>query len=414
LPWNSSRNYSDILSALEIILTSVERIEIHKETIPSKSALGRVLAKDVPAPRDVPMYDKSMVDGYAVRSGDTAGASESSSVMLKLVGKVPVGQKPELSISEGEAARIATGSLMPSGSNAAVMIEKTKLVGNRIGVFSELKNGENILFKAEDVRKGEVILSKGRKLGPFDLGLLSAQGISKVQVFKKPRIGILSTGDELLDAAQEPIAGMTYDSNRYSIIGMLEEMGANPFDMGIAPDDAKTIRNRIVAGFDKTDALIVTAGTSVGEKDLVPEIVNRIGKPGLLFHGVAMRPGRPTAYGVAKGKPILLLPGFPMSALLSFYIFGRPLVNKLMGSDAEPHLKISARLAENVKASPNLATLARVRIKRNNHGYAAYPLREAKSGVLSGLAEADGFLVIPKSSQGLRRGSLVEVIRFLS
>ncbi len=397
------------------MFSTLEDIRTQRERVLPRYSYGRVAATDVHAPIDLPNRDKSMVDGFAVQSRDTRTASSRHTVALKLSGTIPVGRLPDISIGKGEACAVATGSWMPHGADASVMMEKTVPRDEKvIEIHSRVGKLENVLSKGEDVRKGEKVVSQGTKLNPYDMGMISGLGISEVEVVKRPLIGVLSTGDEI----QDPLSrtgnnGKIYDINRIALSGLIQKEGGEVLDLGIASDQKSKIKSKLLRGLRLADAILVTAGTSVGEKDLLPSLVSSLGKPGLRFHGVAMKPGRPAGYATVDGKPILLLPGFPVSALLVFEVLGRPMIRRLLGLHDAPR-ELYANLAETMKATLDMDSLVRVRISKDGgNNYLAYPLKGAKSSMISTLTRADGYFRIPKGSR-IVEGSRVAINLFRS
>lgn len=354
-----------------------------------------------------------MVDGFAVRSKDTWTASIQSKVSLKLKGKIPVGRFSDITIRKGETCAIATGAWMPRGADASMMIEDAVRRDDEIiEAHSKLEKFENVLRKGEDVERGESVVSAGTKLSAYDMGLLSGLGISELKVVKRPLIGILSTGDEIQDSSsKEAMNGKVYDINRIALIGMIQKEGAEALDLGIVPDQRAKIKSRILRGLRQADAIIATAGTSVGEKDFLSSIILSLEKTGMKFHGVAVKPGRPAGYAVVKRKPLLLLPGFPVSALLMFEVLGRPMIRKFLGTQDSPK-EISTDSAENIKAPRDMDLLVRVRVgKRADGKYLSYPLKGAKSSMISTLVRADGYFRLQKGTT-VRKGGPVSVTLF--
>ncbi len=385
------------------------------ERVSLRYSYGRVAATDVHAPIDLPNRDKSMVDGFAVQSRDTRTASSRHTVALKLKGRIPVGHHSDISVGKGEACAVATGSWMPRGADASVMVERTvPRDENVIEIQSRVGKLENVLSKGEDVRKGEKVVSQGTKLNPYDMGMISGLGISEVEVARRPLIGVLSTGDEIQDSlSRTGNNGKVYDINRIALFGMIQKEGGDVLDLGIASDQKSKIKRKLLRGLRRADAILVTAGTSVGEKDLLPSLVSSLGTPGLRFHGVALKPGRPAGYAMVDGKPILLLPGFPASALLVFEVLGLPMIRRLLGLH-DVSRELYANLAESILATPDMDSLVRVRISKDGgNNYLAHPLKGAKSSMISTLTRADGYFRIPKGSR-IVQGSRVAITLFRS
>ena len=404
-------NPTRIDEAKRIFFANLPPYPLESEEIAVRDALTRHLGNDVVSPVDLPAFDKSTVDGYAVISEDASQASASNPAVLQLTGESRIGERPTVKVTRGTAVAIATGAPVPEGANAVVMIEDTKrFADERIEVHSPLERGENISKTGDDTKKGSLLLRRGTRLMPQDIGLLTALGYRTVKVVRAPFAGILSTGNELLEPDQAPEDGKVVDVNRAVIPGMLKEAGAITVDLGIARDDEAEIESKIRDGLRRCDLLAVTAGTSVGRRDLVPEIVNSLGKPGVLVHGVAMRPALPTGLAVVNKKPVLLLPGFPVSAIIAFTIFGAPLIARMLGGAEEPQTVIKAKLTKNVAGVPGLRTFVRVVVNQENGQLRAQPLSKQAASSLTTLTSANGILTIPEDSAGFDAAQEVEIV----
>lgn len=392
--------------------------EVRMEVLPSENiriaeALGRVLAEDVMSEVDIPHFDRSAVDGYAVRSHDTFGASPTNPIVFDIVGAVEVGQVPEFIVNELKAARVATGAPIPKGADSVVMLEYTEIIGdNKIEVYRPTTPGQNVSQKGEDVKKGEKVLSKGTVLQPQDIAILAAIGKVDVKVVRKPRVAILSTGSELVEPKQEVAMGKTVDSNRFFLFAAVKDAGGEPLDLGIAKDDITEIKSQIAKGLATADLVLVSGGTSVGERDLAPEAVNSLGKPGVVIHGVAMRPGKPTALAAVNGKPVILLPGYPVATMMAFNTFAKPLISKMLGTPAgkPPGHVVKAVMARRVPSSPGVRDFVRVIVKKVDKRYVADLVRTRGAGIISSMVKANGLVVIPEEKEGIEEGEEVEVI----
>ena len=381
------------------------------ELVPVPEALNRILAEDVKAETSVPSFDKAAMDGYAVVAEDTFGASQTNPSLLRMIGESKIGETPRILLHRGETAAIATGAPVPQGANAVVMIENTKrLDTGHVEVYSAVAPGENVSQVGEDVRQGTVVLEIGRKLKPPDLGLLVALSRRSVRVVRKPRVGVLSTGNEL--SAGKSSGGKIVDVNRPTLMAMVEECGGMPVDLGIAKDDPKQISQKVTQGLRSADLVLVTAGTSVGKGDLVPDVINALGKPGMLVHGIAMRPSLPTGLAVVNGKPVVSLPGLPVSAMFAFSTFVQPLILKMLGAEPDPQAKIRARTTKRIVGLPGFRTFIRVRVKEEDGKLVAEPLRTPGSGVLTTLTRANGIVVVPENVEGFDEGAEIEVQLF--
>lgn len=381
------------------------------ELVPVPEALNRILAEDVKAETSVPSFDKAAMDGYAVVAEDTFGASQTNPSLLRMIGESKIGETPRILLHRGETAAIATGAPVPQGANVVVMIENTKrLDTGYVEVYSAVAPGENVSQVGEDVRQGTVVLEIGRKLKPPDLGLLVALSRRSVRVVRKPRVGVLSTGNEL--SAGKSSGGKIVDVNRPTLMAMVEECGGMPVDLGIAKDDPKQISQKVTQGLRSADLVLVTAGTSVGKGDLVPDVINALGKPGMLVHGIAMRPSLPTGLAVVNGKPVVSLPGLPVSAMFAFSTFVQPLILKMLGAEPDPQAKIRARTTKRIVGLPGFRTFIRVRVKEEDGKLVAEPLRTPGSGVLTTLTRANGIVVVPENVEGFDEGAEIEVQLF--
>jgi len=401
-----------IEDARRIFYEALPEITLPSESVPVNTALNRILGEDVTAEISVPSFEKSAMDGYAVLAEDTFGASQTNPILLKVVGESKIGESPAIVLHKGETAAIATGAPVPFGANAVVMLENTKrLDTGDVEIHSAVAPGENISQVGEDVRQGTIVLATGRKLKPADLGLLVALGRKTVRVVGRPRVGVLSTGNELSDKASST-AGKIADVNRPVLMAMVEECGGTPVDLGIARDDAKQITQKLTEGLKSADLVLVTAGTSVGKGDLVPDIINGLGKPGMLVHGIAMRPSLPTGLAVVNGKPVISLPGFPVSAMFAFSTFVQPLILRMLGTEQEPQPKIRARTTKRIVGVPGFRTFVRVVVRQEGDKLLVEPLRTPGSGILTTITKANGIVIVPENVEGFDEEAEVEVELF--
>jgi len=392
--------------ALKLYFEKANLKKLDSEKVDLLNAYNRVLSQDIVAKYDVPHFDRSAVDGYAVKAENTFGASTTNPILLKVVGSIDIGEKPDFEIKDGEAAKIATGAPIPKGANAVVMLEYTNDLGDYVEILSAISPFKNVSRKGEDVKAGEVVLSKGEILQPQDIGILASLGIKEVEVAKIPRIAVLTTGNELIEDYGELDVGKIINSNSPMICAAIREIGCIPTSLGIAKDNPEVIETKIEEGLKVADAVVVTGGTSVGEKDYVAVVVKKLGS--LIVHGVSMKPGMPTGLGVVDNKPILLLPGFPMAALLSFYTFMPKIVERLL--DVEVLGKkgevVKAVTKRRIPSSSGIRTFARVIYK---DGFIE-PLRTSGSGVLTSMIKANGLVIIEEDKEGIEEGEEVEVV----
>jgi molybdopterin molybdotransferase len=391
--------------ALQKWLNILQVNKLGEATIPVNEALNRVLATDIVAKEDLPRFDKAAVDGYALKSEDTIGASQFKPVTFQITELREVGVK--------QARQIWTGNPVPKGANAVVMIENTKKADGKLEVWVQLATGGNVSKKGEDVKKAEKIIEAGTRLSPYHLALLAAVGKSQVKVAEKPRVAILATGSELADAGSKLSGNQIFDSNRVMLAAMCHELGAEPVDLGIAKDDLAEIGERLKMGLREFNAVITTGGTSVGGLDLVPDVVNNTGKPGVIVHGVALRPAMPTAVAVLAGKPVMILSGNPVAAVIGFEVFARPLICKMLGmKHTEPRLTVNAVLTRKVAAALGRRTFVRVRVTLKNGEFLAEPISARGSGAISTMTRSNGFVVVPENRGGVTEGEVVMVRLF--
>ncbi len=367
-------------------------------------SLSHVLAEDVVAEIDVPPFDRAAMDGYAVKAKDTFGASLTNPTILRKIGRVEIGEKALISVGEGEAVEIATGAMMPANADAVVMVEYTREEGGDVYVFKPVTPGKNVSMRGEDVRKGDVVLKKFEIITPQDIGVLNSIGVEKVRVYRKPVVAVISTGNELVEVGGRLEEGKIYNSNNPMVCAALESEGFKAVSLGIARDVYDEIEIKLVEGLNY-DAVIFTGGTSVGRRDLVPEIVERFGE--VVVHGIAMKPGMPTGAGIVDGKPVFMLPGSPSAAFLSFYSIVLPVLHAMNG------IRIIARRGEKVKgvlegripSQTGVITHARVRWENGK----IRPIRTTGSGILTSLIKANALLVVPENREGYEEGEVVEV-----
>ena len=377
-------------------------------TIPLTDAYNQVLAEDVVAQEDLPRFDRSAVDGFAVRADDTTGASQTKPLLFRLT------EGEELTdTAHREAKQVWTGNPIPKGANAVIMLENTKKVDPKIEVWTQAAPHDNIMRKGEDVKKGDVAVPAGTRLKPYHLALLGALGNSEVKVVEKPKIAILATGNELAKAGDERGEKQVWESNRVMIAGMCSELDAEPLDLGIAKDNVDEIAEAVTLGLKIADAVITTGGTSVGGLDLVPEAVNKVGKPGIVVHGIAMRPAMPTALAVLEGKPVMVLSGNPVAAIAGFEVFARPLICKLLGMpNEESRPTVKAVMTKKIAVALGKKNFVRVKVTQNNDELKAEPISAKGSGNLTTMTRANGFVIVAENREGLAEGEKVTVHMF--
>jgi len=394
----------NVEEALSILLKTLKLRRLPATRIPLKFALERVLSEDVVAKTDLPSFDRSAVDGYAIRAQGSFEASQFNPKVLVLTENEQIGKN--------KARKIWTGNALPKGADSVIMLEHTKMVNGKIEVWKPVTPGENFSKRGEDIRKGEVALKAGTRLKPHHVGLLGALNETHANVVRRPKVVIVSTGNELIELGQTPKFAQVIDVNRIILSDLCLELGAEPCDLGITTDDADKIADRVQEGLKQADMVITTGGTSVGYADIVPLAVNQIGKPGIVVHGVAMRPGMPTALAVLNGKPIFVLSGNPVAAMIGFEIFARPVLLKLLGVGNEPRPVVKTKLTRKVSSELGKRVFLRVYAFEREGEFFAEPIRVKGSGILSTMTKANGYVIIPENCEILEEGESVLVHLF--
>jgi len=400
----------------EQLLQKIERFKsLSSERIPIEESLQRVLAEDVISHINLPGFPRSTVDGFALKAKDTFGASEKNPAIFRVTGEIPMGEVSGIEIQDGEAVKVATGGMIPKGADAVEMVEYTEWIdAHTLHAFKTLFPLENVIQVGEDVKAGEVILQKGHFIRPQEIGLMAGIGEKEVNVFLKPRVGIISSGDEIVSIEKEPKPGEVKDINRYTIVSMVKESGGVPIFLGIAKDRFDDLKERIETGLRDTDMVVVTGGSSVGTLDLTGEVLRSFPGTEILGHGISIRPGKPTLLADINGKPFLGLPGHPVSAMVIFHLFGRPILKILSGMSGEriwSRMKIKVKASRNIPSVPGREDYVRVRLEEKDGTCWAYPVF-GKSGVISNLVNADGLIRIGINEEGLEEGEEAEVILF--
>ena len=403
------KRLTPVNEAHRILLRNVST-RIGEERVSVNDGLGRILAEDIVSPLDVPPFNRAAMDGLAVRAEDTYGASPSAPIMLRSVGNLVIAEIPRIKVGKNEGAMVVTGGRLPDGANAVVMVEYTKQLGDgTVEISTSTRPGENVSHLGEDVSKGTIILRKGTRILPQDMGMLTGLGIREITVKSKPRVAVVSSGNEL---SEDPVPGKTADVNRPMLLAAVRDLGCEPIDLGIVHDDYEAIRVRLSAALKSADIVLVTAGTSVGPGDIVPKVIDSLGPPGILVHGVAIRPSMPTGLGVADGKAVISLPGYPVSAYIAFIEFVPPLVAHLLGSKLQPPPTVKAKLTRRVAGVLGSRTYVRVTVAGDETGLIAEPIRTSGAGILSSLVQANGFIIVPENVEGYEEGELVDVELF--
>jgi molybdopterin molybdotransferase len=372
------------------------------EVIALGEALDRVLAEDVAAAVDVPHFDRSAVDGYGVRARDTFGASDYNPIPLALRGEIFPGRSLDLTLTANEAVRIMTGAPLPAGADAVVMAEYAEEDGDHVNILQPISPFKNVGRMGEDIRQGDVVLRRGRKLRPQDLGVLASIQAAQIAVYRRPTVALIITGNELVEVC-EPLTGCKIaDSNSFTLAGLSRRLGALPVHKGIIRDDYQLIKDAIQQATE--DVVIITGGTSVGAEDFAPLIIQELGE--LVVHGVAMRPSSPVGFGFIQNQPIFLIPGNPVSAMVAFDAFVGPTLQLMQGlQPTYPYAKVRGILTRKIASAIGRVDFVRVRCTEAG----IEPLRVTGASILSSTTRADGFVIVDKNSEGLDEGQAVEV-----
>jgi molybdopterin molybdotransferase len=375
----------------------LEAVEPHGRTerVPLHAADGRVLAEPVVSDRNVPHYARAAMDGWAVRAEDTFGAGDRSPAVLR---------ESEDRVGPNEAVRVHTGSEVPEGADAVVMVEHTERFGDEVEVFDAVAGGENVAPAGEDVGEGQALYEAGHRIRPSDLGLLKSVGIREVSVAERPTVGVVPTGEELVEFDPEP--GEVIETNGLTVSRYVQRWGGRAEYRNVVTDDESALRAAIERDLTK-DVVVTTGGSSVGERDLIPEVVEELGE--VLVHGVALKPGHPCALGVVRDTPVVMLPGYPVACIVNAVQFLRPLMRHLEGGSLSPHPTREATLSRKIASEPGVRTFARVTLASDDGETVATPTRASGSGVLSSVALADGWVVVPEGLEGYDEGATVAV-----
>ncbi len=391
--------------AVRRVLAAVE--PVGAETVPLEDCYGRVLAEAVAAEADVPPFDRSPYDGYALRAADTADASPEAPVTLHILEEIPAGGVPHFTVTAGTAAKVLTGAPIPEGADAVIMFEKTEFTGSRVTISAPLRGGENIVRAGEDIRKGAVLARRGQRLDAGLLGVLASQGRTAAAVYRRPLVGLISTGSELVPPGGDCAPGQIFDSNRYTLAGALTDSGCVPVCCGVVRDDAASIAGALGKALEGCDAVVLTGGVSVGDYDLTPAAMEAAGAE-ILFHGCAVKPGMACAYGTRDGKLICALSGNPASAVTNFYLIARPALRKLCGREDCLPDPFPVTLAEGFDKKSPVTRLLRGRLDLSD-GTAKMRLpKDQGNVVLSSTVGCNVMAVVPAGSGPLPAGTRLE------
>lgn len=383
-------------------------LKLGVEVVHIEKALNRTAAEDVFSQYNIPDFNRSTVDGYSIVASDTFGVTESIPVFLDLIGQVEMGKSTDLLIHKGKCAYVPTGGMIPQGADAMIMIEHVEEVdSNTIAANTPTAPGENMIKVGDDIAVGQQLLRRGRSIRPQDIGVLAAAGISHVKVFEKPKVAVLSTGDEIADPFGTIEFGQIRDINTYVLSAMLEELGAEITIKAVIKDEFELLEEAVSKALDSNHIVIISGGSSVGTKDVTAKVISAMGAPGVFVHGMAIKPGKPTIVGKARGKALFGLPGHPVSAIIVFKLLVEQLIAGMM-SRAVQSIKVPAVCCSSLHSSPGKETFQMVELRQELDGYYATPLH-GKSGAISLVSKAHGFVRIPLNKEGINKGETVMV-----
>lgn len=383
------------------------------ETIPLAGSLNRVLSDSLRSPEDLPHFPRATMDGYAVRARDTFGASESIPALLNLAGEIVMGQSAEVPVFPGQCLRIATGGMLPPGADAVVMIEHSQVLdAQTIEVFRSVSPGDHLIRVGEDLKRGQPLFPQGRRLQPQDLGLLAGVGIRQVTVCRRPRVAIISTGDEIVPIEQEPLPGFVRDINAQTLPALVEKTGGIPFFLGLVRDSREALKEKCREALERADVVLISGGSSVGTRDFTLEVIESFPESRILAHGIAISPGKPTILARIGDKVLWGLPGHTASAMVVFSVFVKPCLNRLEGEEpARINPGLPARLTRNLASAQGRDDYIRVALQAGSQGWDAEPIL-GPSGLISTLVRADGLIRIDRFTEGKEKGEMVEVMLF--
>ena len=411
-----AQTFFRVVTAQEALRSLLQVSPVGTERIATVRARGRVLAEDLYSEVDLPHFHRAAMDGYAVKAKDTFGASQSLPAYLKLAGMVEMGKEAVQPLGTAEAVRISTGGMMPPESDAVVMVEYADEVeGGLVEIHRAVSPWQNVIQIGDDIKKTQLVFTRGRRLRAHDLGALTGIGISSVPVYKQPRIALISTGDEIVDADTNPLPGQVRNINQHSLAGLIEECGGELKDWGVIRDDKDQLTQALGQAIEWADLVLLSGGSSMGAKDIALETILSFADAEFIFHGISISPGKPTIFAKACGKPIFGLPGYPVSALVIFDLFAGPLIRRLAGEQSGTASQlpktVRATLKTNIASQVGREDYVRVTLERDSDRWLATPL-PTKSGAIFTLVKADGMVRVDLNQDGLEQGEEVEVILF--
>jgi len=397
----------------QLIFKNTLQVNVKEEEILTQNAVGRITTNSIAAPHPLPSFTRSSVDGYALKASDAFGASDALPAYLKLIGEISMGVKPNFSLAPAQCCLIHTGGMLPAGADAVVMLEHTQISRpEEIEVYRAVAFGENVIREGEDVKASEVVVQKGTRLRPAEIGGLMSLGIVRVKVACKPRVAVISSGDEIVPPESKILPGKIRDTNSYSLSALVEEAGGTAIRYGIVPDDFDVLYQVASQAIAECDLVVITAGSSASARDFTAQVINQLGKPGVLVHGINIKPGKPTILGICQGKAVVGLPGNPVSALIIARHFLVPVINLLTGlrEDFFQHF-IYGKLTLNLSSQAGREDWIPVHVEENQSEYTAEPVF-GKSNLIFTLARSNGLICIPADTTGLNAGEIVKVYTY--
>lgn len=385
--------------AKKLIQETLQPKPLGTTQIPLLEAHNRILAQDAINTLDIPPFNRSTVDGYAVRAQDTYGAEENQPVKLRFCGSVSIGEMPKISVSPQEAAEIVTGAPIPQGADAVVMVEDTEKENEHINIFSSVTLNENVQKKGSDIKLGETILKAGTALGSREIGVLAALGRAKVTVYQTPTVAVLSTGGEVTEPGKPLPPGKIYDINAYSLCAAVRESGGNPFYAGVVPDEKDILKKALETALASANIVMTSGGVSVGPKDIIPATVHSLGEPGVFISGIALKPGKPATVALIGTKPVFSFPGNPTSALMIFHLLAKPVIQTMAGKAPKATSPVRAFATTRMFSAKGRRTFSTVTLREDpqTKRLLAEPVGTGASGAITTLAKADGFVEIPEN-----------------
>ncbi len=410
------RKLMTLEEAIQAINQHFKPTPLGDEDVALLEAYNRVLKENIVSKLDIPPFNRSTVDGYAVNAKDTFGADENQPIALKITGAVNVGEYSTFSLGKGEAFEIVTGAPLPEGADSVVMVEDAERENDLLQVYVAVSQNENVMKKGADIKAGEIVLNSGQVLGASEIGVLAALGLTKARAFKPPIVAVISTGGEITELGKDLPLGKIYDINGFSLSTAVIECGGKPVYFGVVPDDKAALTRALSTALASADLVITSGGVSVGPKDFTPQIVDSLGKPGLIVYGISIKPGKPTSVAFIGDKPIFSLPGHPAAALLDFFLLVKPIIQRLSGRTPSEMRVIKAFAGARMFSAKGRRTFVMVQLVLDPETcrLIAEPVESGASGAITTLAKADGFVEVPEDQQFIDSDEEVNVKLFRS